>query len=163
MFDCGARVSEICALTGRDLDRGSGALNILGKGSKRRVVYLGSTARRLMWRYMESERRGALPDEPLFTATGGHTPGNPMTPSGLFQLVQRLGRAAGIVGVRVSPHSLRHSFAIAYLRNGGSVLELQRLLGHESLEMVRRYVNLAQSDLQQAHRQASPADRSGLR
>ena len=158
LIDAGMRAAELCALRIADLDRGSGELALLGKGGKKRRVYLGAAARRAVWKYLEAERRDAGTDEPLFVSIGGHEAGSGLTPSGLGQIVRGLGQAAGITGVRVSPHTLRHSFALAYLRNGGSVLELQKLLGHESLEMTKRYVNLAESDLAQAHRNASPGD-----
>ncbi len=55
-------------------------------------------------------------------------------------------------------HKFRHTFAITFLRNGGSVLELQRMLGHERLDTVRIYASLAEADLQEAQKRASPAD-----
>jgi len=132
LADTGLRAGELCSLTLGDLDRGTGELLVMGKGGKRRKAYLGVTARRALWRYIELDRRDAPADEPLFAPVGGHQAGTALTPNGLGQIIRGLGRAAGITGARVSPHSLRHSFAISYLRNGGNVLELQRLLGHES-------------------------------
>jgi integrase/recombinase XerD len=76
-------------------------------------------------------------------------------------LQHRLRLLKGRVGVtgRLSPHSLRHTFARSYLVNGGDVLSLQRILGHTGLDMVTRYVALADVDLVTRHAAASPADR----
>ena len=105
----------------------------------------------------------ALSDEALFVSHGGLHSGDGLQRSGVGRVISTLGKTAGISGVRCSPHSLRHAFSINFLRGGGSVLELQALLGHEDLAMVRRYVVFAQADLEQAHRAASPADRMKLR
>ncbi|MFH2203826.1 MAG: site-specific integrase, partial [Elusimicrobiota bacterium] len=61
--------------------------------------------------------------------------------------------------VRVSPHTLRHTFATQYIRNGGDPFSLQAILGHSTLEMVRNYVNLASRDVMVQHRKFSPLDR----
>jgi integrase/recombinase XerD len=74
------------------------------------------------------------------------------------RLLKRLKARAGITA-RCSPHSLRHTFARSYLVNGGDVFSLQRILGHTTLDMVKRYVALADVDLVARHRVASPADR----
>ena len=68
--------------------------------------------------------------------------------------------AAGVVGVH--PHRFRHTFAVNFLRNGGSVFHLQQLLGHSSLTMVRKYVVLADADIQREHIKASPVDNMRL-
>jgi site-specific recombinase XerD len=163
LVDSGMRASELCGLCRRDAERGSAELRVVGKGNKERTVYLGVAARRALGRYIELERPGAGPDEPLFIGIGGKTPGGPLTRRGVHQIVARAGKAAGIDGVRCSPHTLRHTFAINYLRAGGNVFELQQLMGHEDLETLQKYVKLAQVDLAQGHRQASPADRMKLR
>jgi site-specific recombinase XerD len=164
MVDAGLRASEVAALKIGDADRALGSLTIrVGKGGKSRMGHLGTGARRALWRYMESRRREAAPTDPLFVSEGGYTPGAAMTRSGIGEIVRNLGKAAGIAGVRCSPHTLRHTFAISYLRSGGNLLELQRLLGHEALEMTNRYVALTGVDLADAHRKASPVDRMGLR
>ena len=64
----------------------------------------------------------------------------------------------GFFVARAAVHKFRHTFAINFLRNGGSVLELQRMLGHEHLSTVKIYASLAESDIQEAQRRASPAD-----
>jgi site-specific recombinase XerD len=138
-------------------------MTVVGKGNKKRRVFMGLAARRAVWRYLESARQGALPDEPLFVSVGGNQPGAALLPNGVFQIVQKLGQSARLTDVRSSPHTLRHTFAVSFLRGGGNVLELQQLLGHTDLTMVRRYVALAEADLAQAHRAASPADRMKLR
>jgi integrase/recombinase XerD len=74
------------------------------------------------------------------------------------QVLNRLKKRAGITG-RCSPHSLRHTFARSYLVNGGDVFSLQQILGHTTLDMVKRYVSLADADIAARHRVASPADR----
>jgi integrase/recombinase XerC/integrase/recombinase XerD len=163
LVDTGLRVSELASLKVGDANRGTGELTVIGKGGKRRTVYMGATARRTLWRYVEADRRQAQPDEPLFVASGGTRQGAGLTSNGIGQVIEKAGKAAGISGVRCSPHTLRHTFAVNFLRGGGNLFELQQLMGHADLTVLRRYVALAECDLAAAHRGASPADRMRLK
>lgn len=77
--------------------------------------------------------------------------------------IRELGHEAGITGVRVSPHTFRHTFAKMAILNGASVFDLQKILGHETLEMVRRYVNMFSDDVRDAHSKFSPVKNLRLR
>ena len=151
LLDSGLRASELCALTVADVDVTTGYVLVKrGKGGKGRITYIGKQTRRALWRYLSS--RKTTPAEPLFVARTGH----PLDRDRLGALLANLGDRAGVPDVH--PHRLRHTFATEFLRNGGNLLALQRLLGHSSLEMVRRYATIAESDLQRAHEAGSPAD-----
>lgn len=83
-----------------------------------------------------------------------------MTRSGVYQVVRQLGDRLGLSDkMRTSPHTLRHSYAVTYLRGGGRENSLMNSLGHTSLAMTSRYVNFADGDLEAEHREHSPADR----
>lgn len=119
-------------------------------------VRVALAARRWLWAYLRGESR--TNDEAVFLAHSGPNTDQPLTRSGLWQLLSEMGKRAGIRG-RCSPHTLRHTFAVEFLRNGGNTFALQQLLGHTDLKMTQRYVALAQADLENQHRMASPMDR----
>lgn len=153
LLDTGIRASELCDLTLGDLDMKSGALQVRrGKGDKGRSVYLGVTAKAALWAYL-SKRKNSHNDDALFETAGRQ----PLDRAALRKMLRLAGERAEIAE-RVHPHRLRHTFAISYLRNGGDVFTLQRLLGHSTMDMVKRYLSLAQVDVADAHRRASPVD-----
>ena len=82
-----------------------------------------------------------------------------MNPNTAWQLFQRLKNKAGITGVRCSPHTVRHTTAIEFIRHGAAPFELRKLLGHETLHMTNRYVAISDEDVQKAHRAHSLAER----
>lgn len=158
LLDTGLRASELCALTIGDVDLKSGKVQVKhgagggAKGGKGRVVFLGKAARRAVWRYLAERDDSEEPGAPLFIGKFKH----PLNKGVLRQLIAGLGEKAHIQ--KCHPHRFRHTFAITYLRSGGDVFTLQALLGHSSLEMVQHYARIAQIDVEQAHRRASPAD-----
>ena len=88
--------------------------------------------------------------------------GMPLNKDRIQKMMARRGQKAGIAGVRCSPHTLRHTAAISFLRNGGNAFSLQRLLGHSSLEMTRHYCEVADVDVKNDHLTASPVDNLAL-
>ena len=156
LLDTGLRASELCSALARDLDVEGRRLGVLGKGGKRRSVFFGRTCTKALWAYLREEPRA--PDGPLFLSDRGGRAGDGLTRSGLGQLLERLGRAAGVEAVRVSPHTCRHTFALSFLRAGGNVFGLQTLLGHTDVKMTQRYVRLAEGDIERQHREHSPVD-----
>lgn len=156
LVDTGIRASELCDLLFRDYEQDSGRLMIQhGKGDKKRTVYLGQSGQKCLWKYLAS--RGAIKtSDPLFTTRTG----TPLQRDQLLNMITATAKRAGVS--RANVHRFRHTFAISFLRNGGNVLELQRLMGHEKMDTLRIYVELAQLDLANAQQKASPADNWGL-
>ena len=156
LYDAGFRASEILGLELEDINWDFQQVRIRhGKGDKERVVPVGFQSLRALARYVHKERQAPLAVKAVFIGRERA----PFTYTGLLQLIRRLARDAGL-GI-MSPHKLRHGFARAFLRNGGDVFSLQRILGHTTLEMSRRYVELAFEDVQHKHQGASPMDRLG--
>ncbi len=148
LLDTGLRASELCDLRVRDADMGNRYIVVQGKGNKERLLPMDAATMQALWKYLAP--RETRPTDPLFVTTEG----NPLDRQQLRHLLDRLGERAKINNVH--PHRFRHTFAINYLRNGGDVYTLQRLLGHTTLDMVKRYLAIAQADVQAAHRKASP-------
>jgi integrase/recombinase XerD len=150
LLDTGLRMGEITRLCVDDVDLSTGEVRVRPYGSgqktKPRTVYLGRSARRTIWMYL-SRMDDLHHDDLLFDLSSGN----------IRLLLYRMGERVNIADVY--PHRFRHTFAVQYLRNGGDVFTLQRILGHSTLDMVRRYLALADADSAEAHRKASPADR----
>jgi site-specific recombinase XerD len=151
-LDTGVRLSELAGLRGCDLQP-DGSLKVMGKGARERLVPAGNAARQALLRYLRQLGR-AEPGQPIFRSRRGGSLGA----RGVQQVFNRLKARADIPG-RCSPHLLRHTFARSYLVNGGDAFSLQRILGHTTLDMVKRYVALADADVAARHRAASPGDR----
>ena len=157
MLDTGARASEVCAVTFGDLSLSERSCRIRGKGDKERTVCFGTATTQALFAHLRLHSRE--PGSPLFIAIGGTRPGEALTRFGLKQLLAEWGEAAGITGVRCSPHTCRHTMAVGWLLSGGDQYTLQILLGHSNPSMTSRYVNLARADLQAQHRRVSPLDK----
>lgn len=152
MLDSGLRVSEVLSLEGSRIDWLNCTLAVMGKGRKERTVPFSATTAQVLLEYARQRAKGPVLDPQFFL---GRT-GRKLERTKVRKLVVRYGKAAGIQGVRVSPHTLRHTFAVMYIRNGGDSFSLQEILGHSTLEMTRRYVHLARRDVAEQHKKFSP-------
>ena len=162
LLDTGIRVSELCGLRLSDFDRKHAVFTVKGKGSKERRIALGQNCLRNLLYYLDRHRPG---DEEL--ATWGSAGEDhlflsetrlPLTRNGVTLLFGRLKKRAGITDKRVSPHILRHTFAIRYLKAGNDPFSLQELLGHEDMATVKLYMRMNDDDIQEQKRKFSPGD-----
>jgi integrase/recombinase XerD len=124
---------------------------VMGKGSKERILPFCARTGQAIWRYL-AMRKDEAADRPLFLTEDD----TPFDRHSLRKMLIRIGVRAGVKQVNV--HRFRHTFAINYLRNGGDPYSLQRLMGHSTMEMVKHYLAIAQSDLERNHKLASPVD-----
>ncbi len=159
MLDTGLRLSEVANLTMANAHIDEGYLKVMGKGAKERIVPIGGLAQKALLRYVYHFRArplNATEDNLFLTLEGTAMSGNAVQ-----RMMSRLSRMSGVE--RLHPHLCRHTFATNYLVNGGDVFTLQQILGHTTLEMVRRYVNLASAHVRVQHRKFSPMDRMDLK
>jgi integrase/recombinase XerD len=142
LFDTGMRASELTGLTLEHvyITNHDAYLKIFGKGSKWREVPLGSRARIAIHKYIHRYRPQSDYQNVFLSRTK-----EPFSLGGLIQLFKRLGKWWHIKGVRCSPHTARHSYAINYLKNGGDVFKLSRLLGHTSVKVTENYLRAFQA------------------
>lgn len=155
LMDTGMRASELIHLQLQDLDMKTNKIKVLGKGNKERSVPISSRTAQALWRYI-AQRDQRRSTDPVFITSSGYG----LTRRDLYHRLNAIGRRAGVADVH--PHRFRHTFAIMYLRNGGDVYTLQAILGHTTLEMVRHYARIAQTDIETVHRRASPVDNMRL-
>lgn len=158
-YDTGLRASELAGLRLGDINWEQRSLDVLGKGNKRRVVIASEPVMKALAAHLQQD---GIPldelsnEECLFVSQRGTQAGEPMNRNALYKLVRRLGKEAGIKNVRCSPHTFRHSYALASLQQGRDTFSLQRSLGHSSLKMTSRYVAQSDADLKRAHDLTSP-------
>jgi integrase/recombinase XerC len=148
LYATGIRVAECCGLDGTDVDRSHGTVRVLGKGDKERVVPVGEVALQAIDAYLAARGR---PDGPLFTnARGGR-----LTTRSAQRIVGREARLSG-TSRRVTPHTLRHTFATHMLGEGADLRLIQELLGHQRLSTTQRYTHVSPEHLMKVYDAAHP-------
>lgn len=158
LLDTGLRLSELTSLKLADAHIDQGYLKVMGKGSKERIVPIGGLAEKVLLRYIYHFRSEPLStgDDTVFLTLEGRS----MSNNAIKMIFKRIVKKSGVK--RFHAHLCRHTFATNYLINGGDVFSLQQILGHTTLEMVRRYVTLASAQVRVQHRKFSPMDKMNL-
>lgn len=163
ILDTGLRSGEVTSLAVNDVNFGKSSIVVNnGKGGKRRIVYMGRKMRGMLVDYAETVRPLIANGRQAFFPPAGNSRHEQLRVCYLSHVIHDKMHEAGIKTNGSSTHRLRHTFAVNFIRGGGGAFALQRLLGHTTLEMTRRYVALATDDVQEAHAKASPVDRMEL-
>jgi len=153
-YASGVRVSELTALRVRDLNAGEGWVVVTGKGSKERMVPVGRTARNVIELYLR-EIRPQLVRGKSEGAVFVNARGRPLTRMGVWKILRKHVERAGIQA-RVTPHTLRHSFATHLLEGGADLAAVQELLGHADIVTTQIYTHVEREYLKEVHRQFHP-------
>ncbi len=154
MYACGLRASEVVDLEMTDIDTHQGMLKARGKGSKERIVPLGRQAIYAIERYLRAARPAMVkgrPEKALFVNFRGVA----MTRQGLYKIVQGHARTAGLDD-RMSPHTLRHSFATHLLAGGCDLRSVQEMLGHADVATTQMYTHLSGEQLKDVYFKSHP-------
>lgn len=153
LYSCGLRVSELISLKIGDLFFGEGYIRVMGKGSKQRLVPIGSVAQQYVLEYLEmryeqlkdGERKGRRGEQVLFLSNRQRQLSRVM----VFNIIRQATQDAGIEK-SVSPHTFRHSFATHLLMGGASIRQVQDMLGHENITTTEIYTHLDTQHLRDA-------------
>ena len=150
MLDSGLRKEEVISLKVSNVHISEGYIIVDGKGNKQRDVPIGSYTRKHLAKYLR--KRAYIQSDYVFVTSKGQ----PIKLSTISQLFKKLKKRTDIP--RLHAHLLRHTFATKFLENGGDIYTLQHILGHTTLEMVKRYVHITPKTKIKKYAQYSPLD-----
>lgn len=154
IYATGIRVSELVSLNLLDINLEAGYLRCLGKGSKERIVPLGSVAIKYLDLYLQMARTEIV-------KRGGETAlfvnhhGRRLTRQGFWKIIKRYAKEANI-DENITPHTLRHSFATHLLENGADLRSVQEMLGHADISTTQIYTHITRNRLQEVYRKSHP-------
>jgi integrase/recombinase XerD len=154
LYATGIRVSELVSLNTNDVNLEAGYLRCLGKGSKERIVPLGSVAIRALEQYIQTARLQlgkAAHEDALFVNQHGRR----LTRQGFWKIIKRYAKEAKI-DENITPHTLRHSFATHLLENGADLRSVQEMLGHADISTTQIYTHVTRNRLKEVYQKAHP-------
>ncbi len=156
LFSTGLRVSELSNLNRKDVNLESREFRVIGKGRKARIVFISDSAAEHVRNYVESRQDNWIP---LFVSNSNRSQ-NPsllgeerrLEPQAIERIVRTIAAQAGLVK-KVTPHTLRHTFATELLKNGADIRSVQEMLGHASITTTQIYTHLTNKRLKEIHQQ----------
>lgn len=154
MYGAGLRVSELIHLALQDINLEGGFVRVMGKGSKERMIPIGSHARQMTQRWLADARPSllkAIPSSYLFVARAG----KPMTRQSFWKIIKKYTLAAGLQPT-ITPHTLRHSFATHLLEGGADLRSVQTMLGHSDISTTQIYTHISRDYLKKMHEKYHP-------
>jgi integrase/recombinase XerD len=155
LLDTGARASEFLDINIEDVDQACGNILIRqGKGRKPRIVYIGKHSRRALRKYLKHR----TDNDPALWVTHPRFDSERIKYDGLREILRRRSMDAKVEGP--TAHDFRRAFALSMLRNGTNVFTLAKLMGHEGITVLQRYLKQTNQDTEAAHRHAGPVDNS---
>ena len=155
LYATGLRVGELVSLNVTDIDLQESYIRCWGKGSKERIVYLHPKALRELKVYLSQSRVGLLGNHKSQPALFVNHRGERLTRQWVWNILKSYGEKAGI-SQRITPHTLRHSFATHLLQNGASLRHVQELLGHSSISTTQVYTHVTGNHLHQEYEKSHP-------
>lgn len=154
LYATGVRVSELVSLDMNNVNIKMGFLRCTGKGSKERMVPLGSAAIKSLQEYLK-DGRGKMLKNKEEKALFVNQQGKRLTRQGFWKILKKYSRMAGING-EITPHTLRHSFATHLLENGADLRSVQEMLGHADISTTQIYTHLTRQKIKEIYNQTHP-------
>lgn len=156
LYGTGARVSEVVGIKLEDLDFDEELILVTGKGSKQRLVPMGSALRDALREYLGAGGRGEIPQSTRSSRLFLNARGGVLTRQGVDLIIHRRALVAGIERSRISAHVFRHSCATHMLAHGADIRVVQELLGHASISTTQIYTAVSVTSLQREYHNAHP-------
>ena len=154
LLETGIRLKELIQINVQDVDLDAGQVLVTDpKNQLERYVPIGATTCKQLRTYLRL--RGYLETDALFVSVNNER----LSRAQIQNQIRKIGKKAGVTGVRCSPHTFRHTFAKMSILNGAGPFELQAILGHQSMDMVRVYVNLFSPEVKEMHKRFSPVEK----
>ena len=146
MYSCGLRVSEVTEMKISNIFFDESLIKILGKGNKERFIPLSRTAKKLLYNYITYNRKNLSQDKQSIDIVFLNNRGKKLTRVMVYNIINDAALQAKI-NKKISPHTLRHSFATHLIENGASIISIQKMMGHENVVTTEKYLHVNKKHL----------------